>query len=81
MHNADFKNIFNYNGLSVKGYSRGGFKTCFYIPELKVLLDANLNTDYAPDFIFISHSHSDHIHNLPMILLTIPRSPKTYAPK
>ena len=66
-----FQDIFTYNGLSVKGHSRGAEKTCFYIPELKLFLDAGSNTSYQPKYILISHCHTDHSFLLPMILTGI----------
>jgi ribonuclease Z len=70
--------------LSIRGHSRGSEKSCFYIPELKVFLDAGCESYFNPDFIFITHCHSDHSFQLPMILTGLDRTrkndPKIYAP-
>eukprot|EP01095_Lingulamoeba_sp_RSL-Kostka_P003523 TRINITY_DN14498_c0_g1_i1.p1 TRINITY_DN14498_c0_g1~~TRINITY_DN14498_c0_g1_i1.p1 ORF type:complete len:339 (-),score=91.46 TRINITY_DN14498_c0_g1_i1:126-1142(-) len=51
--------------LSMVGYSRSAEATGFYIPELDIGLDAGLlATTARPIAVFISHSHTDHIHML-----------------
>lgn len=70
--------------LTICGHSRGSEKSCFYIPELKLFLDAGCESYFNPDFIFITHCHSDHSFQLPMILTGLDRTgkdaPKIYAP-
>lgn len=70
--------------LTIRGHSRGSEKSCFYIPELKVFLDAGCQSYFNPDYIFITHCHSDHSFQLPMILTGLDRTgkddPKIYAP-
>lgn len=71
--------------LTLRGHSRGSEKSCFYIQELKMFLDAGIEAYYNPDFIFITHCHSDHSFALPMILTGLDRKgkhpPRTFAPQ
>lgn len=54
---------------SISGSSVAGIRTSFYIPELKILLDAgNQNFNKVAD-IFITHCHADHVASLPLIIL------------
>lgn len=56
-------------GWSISGSSVAGIRTSFYIPELKILLDAgNQNFNQVAD-IFITHCHADHVASLPLIIL------------
>lgn len=55
--------------LSLRGYSIACYKTAFFIPELNIMLDSGVSCDYAPEHIFITHTHSDHVFNLPMTIL------------
>ena len=57
------------NDLTLIGYSVAALKTSFYIPELGILLDCGIKCKYLPDFIFITHSHSDHCHELPTLFM------------
>lgn len=57
--------------LTLEGYSVAARKTNFYIPELKVMLDCGLTSVMIPDYIFITHCHSDHCYNLPMVLVDL----------
>ena len=70
--------------LSLHGHSRGSEKSCFYIPELKTFLDAGCDSYFNPDYIFITHCHSDHSFQLPKILTGLDRTdknpPQIYAP-
>lgn len=42
------------------GYSRAADRTFFYIPELKLGLDAGGCRGRQPDYTFITHTHIDH---------------------
>lgn len=70
--------------LTLRGHSRGSEASCFYIPELKTFLDAGCKSYFNPDYIFITHCHSDHSFELPMILTGLNREgkapPQIYAP-
>ena len=55
------------NGLTLKGHSRSGERTCFFIPELSTYLDAGLQGTSPPHFILLTHGHCDHSHALPMM--------------
>lgn len=53
----------------VSGYSRSAFRTGFYVNGLNIMLDAGPQCFKKPDHIFITHSHCDHIANLPFTLI------------
>jgi ribonuclease Z len=55
------------NGLTLKGHSRSGERTCFFIPELSTYLDAGLQGTSPPHLILLTHGHCDHSHALPMM--------------
>ena len=57
--------------LTLKGWSWAALKTGFEVPELSLLLDAGLPYPGNPQFILVSHLHSDHSGNLPMLLTDI----------
>ena len=54
---------------SINGSSVAGIRTSFYIPELKVLLDAGNQNFNKLAVIFITHCHADHVASLPLIIL------------
>jgi ribonuclease Z len=67
-------------GLTIKGWSRGSQNTGFMIPELRTLFDTQSRSQFDPEFIFITHSHTDHCFSLPMRVLNISTHPKVYVP-
>jgi len=50
---------------TISGFSIAALRSNFYIPELKLMLDAGLSANFTPDNILITHNHSDHIANIP----------------
>jgi ribonuclease Z len=64
---------------TIEGYSRAGDKTFFYLPQLKICLDAGLAEGRQGDFVFLSHCHNDHIADIEY--LTLPEGAKLIAPK
>ena len=66
--------------LTLHGWSRGSQNTGFMIPELKLLLDAQSRSKFNPEFIFITHGHTDHCFSLPMRILNIPTNPLVLVP-
>ena len=54
---------------TISGYSRSAFGTGFYINSLDIMLDAGPQCFKKPKHIFITHSHGDHIANLPFTLI------------
>jgi len=68
--------------LTLRGHSRGSERTGFYIPQLKLFLDAGIQSYFNPTTILITHCHSDHSFALPMLLtgLTCPQPPKVCVP-
>lgn len=57
---------------NIKGYSRSAYRTGFYIPELDIMLDAGCQNFNKPNHIFITHTHLDHIAELPFTLIGNP---------
>lgn len=55
--------------FTIKGYSRAAFRTGFYIHELGIMLDAGPQNFNKPDHIFITHTHGDHVAELPFTLI------------
>lgn len=51
------------------GYSRAAYRTGFYISALDLLLDAGPQHFARPSTIMITHTHGDHIANLPFTLI------------
>ena len=51
--------------LIIQGHSRSGERTCFYIYGLKIMFDAGISTKIIPQTLMITHTHTDHIYNLP----------------
>jgi len=74
------KESFNYKGfkITVQGYSVAARKTCFYIEDLNIMLDAGVTSFFRPSHIFITHCHHDHCFNLPLTIQDI--DPKIYCP-
>jgi ribonuclease Z len=68
--NKEYK--FDNNKTSITGYSRCAFRTGFYIPKYKMMLDAGPQCFNKPEHIFITHTHSDHIANLPLTMIGDP---------
>ena len=50
--------------LEIEGYSRAADRTFFYLPQIKVCLDAGLSEARQGDHIFVTHGHSDHIEDV-----------------
>jgi ribonuclease Z len=75
----DILTIKKYN-LTIKGHSRGSEKTGFYIPQLKLFFDAGVQSYFEPEYIFITHGHTDHSFALPMLLTGIKTNPSIYVP-
>lgn len=58
-----------YTKWTISGYSRAAYRTGFYISELGIMLDAGPQNFNNPKHIFITHTHGDHIANLPFTLI------------
>lgn len=56
---------------TLTGYSWAAKNTCFYIPELKIMLDAGVEHNYIPDHVFLTHCHCDHSKNLPLSIVQL----------
>ncbi|MEL6181190.1 MAG: MBL fold metallo-hydrolase [Myxococcota bacterium] len=66
--------------LTLHGYSRAADGTAFMIPELWIGLDAGrMVHTRRPEHLFITHTHSDHVFELPH-LKTRRKPPTIYAP-
>ena len=66
--------------LTVIGYSVAAERTGFYIPELDIMLDCGLPTNFTPEYVFVTHCHGDHSWELHRILLEI-NNEKTLSTK
>ncbi len=63
----------------MKGYSRSGDKTFFYIPQLDICLDAALAEGNQAKHVFVTHTHNDHIADIEY--LSSKRDVEIYLPK
>jgi phosphoribosyl 1,2-cyclic phosphodiesterase len=50
----------------LSGYSRSAYRTGFFINGIDIMLDAGPQTFRKPGYIFITHTHADHIAELPL---------------
>jgi len=57
--------------FTIKGYSKAADKTCFYLPDLNIMLDCGIECSYLPDYIFITHGHADHSSNMPLNIVQL----------
>jgi len=54
---------------TISGYSRSAYRTGFFISGLDIMLDAGPQSFRKPGSIFITHTHADHIAELPLSLI------------
>jgi ribonuclease BN (tRNA processing enzyme) len=54
--------------LTLKGHSRGGERSGFYVPELGLMLDAGIRANFKPKVICVTHCHRDHSFALPVVM-------------
>jgi len=67
---------------TLKGFSIAALRTNFFIPELNIMLDAGISSNFDPTYIFITHAHADHCANIPLSLFSHSKSRKTvFMPK
>lgn len=53
------------------GYSVAAKNTCFYVPEMQIMLDAGLEHEFIPEHVFITHGHSDHSKSIPQSIIQL----------
>lgn len=64
--------------LNIKGSSIGGKHTSYKITNWwNILLDSGIPSNFTPDYIFITHTHLDHIQGLTNNLLNCAEQKKT----
>jgi ribonuclease Z len=73
---------------TLRGSSWAARNTCFYIPEMDVMLDAGIEHEYIPEHVFVTHGHSDHSKNIPQTIIQLgniksncPKKVNIYIPK
>ncbi|CAN8239845.1 unnamed protein product [Cochlearia groenlandica] len=66
------KRVMEIEGYPIDGLSIGGHETCIIFPSLRIAFDIGRcpHRAISQDFLFISHSHMDHIGGLPMYVAT-----------
>ncbi len=71
-------------GWTLQGHSVAGERTGFHIPELRLFLDGGMNSFKAVKAVLLTHSHSDHSHNLPCVAMgqggNVSQRPIVYCP-
>lgn len=77
----DFIKKFSKIGMSLRGHSRGSERSGFYIPELKLMLDAGVSSPFNPEGIFITHCHVDHSYAFPMLITCVKTQPLITVPE
>lgn len=90
IENPDRRDILSYpwdyykrlnNGLTLRGHSRASERTCFYIKELSLYLDAGIQGVGEPLAILLTHGHCDHSHALPMMNIGLNVQTNVFAPQ
>lgn len=72
---------------TIRGYSRSGDKTFFYIPQLDICLDAALAEGNQSKHVFVTHTHNDHIADIEYLSskegveIYLPKSSLSYLEK
>lgn len=76
LDSLDLKKMFWRKGMQIPGtswticgFSRSAWRTGFYINDLNIMLDAGPQNFNHPQHIFITHTHGDHIGELPFSLI------------
>ena len=71
-------------GWTLQGHSVAGERTGFHIPELRLFLDGGMNSFKSVKCLLLTHSHSDHSHNLPCVAMgqggNLSQRPLVYCP-
>jgi ribonuclease Z len=77
IRNGDGTRVETRETVTLVGRSRAGEATSFAIPELKWMFDCGaLIQGWKPRILFLTHTHVDHVHMLPL-LLAISATPTT----
>ena len=53
----------------LSGYSRSAYKTAFFVQGIDIMLDGGPRCFKKPKHIFITHTHGDHIAELPFTMI------------
>ena len=53
------------------GHSWAAKNTCFYVQEMKMMLDCGVPNNWVPDHVFITHGHSDHSKEIPNTIVQL----------
>ena len=54
---------------TLSGYSRSAYRSGFFVHGLNIMLDGGPQSFKKPDHIFITHTHGDHIAELPFTMI------------
>jgi ribonuclease Z len=67
--------------MTLKGDGRAARASGYYVKELEMCLDAGLRCRFSPKIILITHGHTDHCSEIPLILTGIDTSVPILIPK
>ncbi len=57
--------------FTILGKSVASKGTCFYVPEMKIMLDCGIDSEYLAEHVFVTHLHSDHSKSIPLSIVQL----------
>ena len=57
--------------FTLVGHSWAAKNTCFYVQEMKIMLDCGVPNNWVPDHVFVTHGHSDHSKEIPNAIIQL----------
>lgn len=76
-----WNNIYDIKNIKIRGNALSARYSGFWMNDYKIMLDAGIPSMFQPNFIFISHCHSDHIDKLHCLLMDMDEDATIFVPK